>query len=64
VSLPGLPLRPGNYQWRVSLYDEGELVDAWHCAPDMIIGTKPMTHPSDAWQGILNIPFESRSQAI
>ena len=57
-SLPSLPLRPGVYSWQVSLYSEGNLLDDWHCVPDLIVATKPLSHPMDEWSGILNIPCE------
>lgn len=60
VDIAGLPLRPGVYYWQVSLHDEHGLVDYWHCAPEMIIGTEPVTHPDDRYQGILNVPWELR----
>jgi ABC-type polysaccharide/polyol phosphate transport system ATPase subunit len=56
--LPSLPLRPGAYQWRVSLYDETGLVDVWECVPDLLVATEPVTHPRDEWSGILNIPYQ------
>jgi lipopolysaccharide transport system ATP-binding protein len=56
--LPSLPLRPGPYTWRVSLYDEGSLVDFWDCTPEMLVTTAPVTHPKDEWAGFLNIPDE------
>jgi lipopolysaccharide transport system ATP-binding protein len=56
--LPTLPLKPGMYRWLVTLYDEGELVDSWNCTPEMLVATKPMTHPRDEWTGILNIPYQ------
>ena len=56
--LPFLPLRPGTYTWRVSLYDEYGLVDDWQCIPEMIVATIPLTHPRDEWAGLLNIPDE------
>lgn len=57
-SLPTLPLKPGMYNWRVSLYDETGLLDDWSCIPELLVSTQPVTHPSDAWTGILNIPYE------
>lgn len=56
--LPSLPLRPGPYTWRVSLYDENVLLDAWECAPEMLVATEPVTHAKDEWAGVLNIPAE------
>ena len=52
-----LPLRPGPYMWLVTLYDEGELVDWWDCVPDMIVATEVYQHPSDEWNGVLNLPI-------
>jgi lipopolysaccharide transport system ATP-binding protein len=57
-SLSSLPLKPGPYRLHVSLFNDGELVDSWHCVPDLIIGTEPLTHPLDEWQGVLNQPCE------
>jgi lipopolysaccharide transport system ATP-binding protein len=52
-----LPLRPGAYFWRVSLYDDQGLVDVWDCVPQLIVATQPVTHPRDEWAGLLNIPY-------
>jgi lipopolysaccharide transport system ATP-binding protein len=54
--LPSLPLRPGAYSWKVSLYDEHGMLDAWDCVPEMLVTTEPVTHPKDEWAGLLNIP--------
>jgi lipopolysaccharide transport system ATP-binding protein len=56
--LPSLPLRPGPYSWRVSLYDENGLLDAWDCVPEMLVATEPVTHSRDEWAGLLNIADE------
>jgi hypothetical protein len=56
--LPSLPLRPGVYSWRVTLFDELELLDDWDCVPQMIVSTEPATHWRDEWAGILNIPSQ------
>ena len=56
--LPSLPLRPGPYTWKVSLYDEHGLLDAWECVPEMLVVTEPVTHPKDEWAGMLNIPSQ------
>jgi lipopolysaccharide transport system ATP-binding protein len=63
--LPSLPLRPGPYTWRVSLFDEHGLLDDWQCVPEMLVATQPVTHPSDEWAGLLNIPeqFSVRSES-
>jgi len=51
-----LPLKPGPYRWRVSLYDEQKLVDVWNCCPDLLVDTEHHGHPYDDWAGLLNIP--------
>jgi lipopolysaccharide transport system ATP-binding protein len=56
--LPGLPLRPGPYIWRVSLYDDSDLLDVWDCSPEMKVCAQPVTHPRDEWAGVLNIPSQ------
>jgi lipopolysaccharide transport system ATP-binding protein len=57
-TLAMLPLRPGNYAWQVSLYEDGRLVDLWECVPDLVVATTPVTHPRDEWAGVLNIPYD------
>jgi lipopolysaccharide transport system ATP-binding protein len=53
-----LPLKPGPYNWRVTLFNEHERIDIWDCIPELMIGAKPQSHPFDEWAGILNIPSE------
>jgi ABC-type polysaccharide/polyol phosphate transport system ATPase subunit len=55
-TFPMLPLRPGPYTWHVSLHDEGQEVDNWECLPEMIVATAIHQHPSDEWNGIMNLP--------
>jgi lipopolysaccharide transport system ATP-binding protein len=55
-TFPMLPLRPGPYFWQVSLYEEGKEVDNWECLPEMIVATEVYQHPSDEWNGVLNLP--------
>jgi hypothetical protein len=55
---PVLPLRPGPYYWQVSLWDDIEQIDLWDCIPEMVIATEGHQHPSDEWNGILNVPCE------
>ena len=57
-TFPMLPLRPAPYSWLVSLYDDREEVDVWDCVPDMIVAVDVHQHPSDEWNGILNIPAQ------
>jgi ABC-type polysaccharide/polyol phosphate transport system ATPase subunit len=53
-----LPLKPGPYYWRVTLFDEFERLDMWDCMPELLVATTPRAHPRDEWAGILNIPSE------
>jgi len=55
-TFPSLPLRPGAYQWQVSLLDSEEIFDVWDCLPEMTIATESHQHHMDEWNGILNIP--------
>jgi len=61
-TFPMLPLRPGLYNWLVTLYEEGELLDWWHCGPEMIVSTESYQSTSDAWHGILNV--QSHFEAV
>jgi hypothetical protein len=49
-------MRPGAYQWQVSLWDNGDMLDSWDCVPDMTIATEIHQHHLDEWNGILNLP--------
>src|SRR5215467_2189857 len=58
----GLPLRPGSYQWQVSLWDENEQLDLWDCTPEMLIETEEHQHYLDEWNGVLNLASQFRHQ--
>jgi ABC-type polysaccharide/polyol phosphate transport system ATPase subunit len=55
-SFPTMPLKPGLYNWLVSLYDQSREVDVWSCVPEMAIATEIHQHLRDEWNGILNVP--------
>jgi ABC-type polysaccharide/polyol phosphate transport system ATPase subunit len=55
-SFPMLPLKPGIYQWQVSLWENSEMLDLWDCVPDMNIVTEIHQHRRDEWNGVLNLP--------
>jgi ABC-type polysaccharide/polyol phosphate transport system ATPase subunit len=55
---PTLPLKPGAYQWQVSLWDENKLLDMWDCRPEMNIATEQNQHYLDEWNGLLNVPTQ------
>jgi lipopolysaccharide transport system ATP-binding protein len=64
TTLPSLPLQPGVYSWRVSLYDSGGPIDDWDCVPPMFVSTVPQTHRLDEFRGVLNIPSEFTTQLL
>ena len=53
-----LPLRPGIYQWQVSFWEGGEMLDHWDSLPEMSIATEINQHYRDEWNGILNLTCE------
>jgi lipopolysaccharide transport system ATP-binding protein len=55
-SFPMLPLRPGLYEWQVSLWENGEILDLFDCVPEMNIATENYQHYMDEWNGVLNMP--------
>ena len=57
-SFPMLPLKPGIYQWQVSLWENSEVLDLWDCLPDLNIATENHQHHKDEWNGIMNLPCE------
>jgi lipopolysaccharide transport system ATP-binding protein len=63
-SFPVLPIRPGSYQWQVSLWDGGEVLDLWDCAPEMLVATEGQQHYLDEWNGILNLPTNFSLQGV
>jgi hypothetical protein len=32
--------------------------------PDLLLATTPVSHPDDAWQGVLNLPTNFRVRAV
>jgi ABC-type polysaccharide/polyol phosphate transport system ATPase subunit len=62
--LPSLPLKPGIYHWQMSIWEGGKCLDQWTGVPDLIVGTKPITHAQEQWQGLLNSPWEFQVQHV
>ncbi len=54
-SFPHLPLRPGIYQWQVSIWEDGRRLDQWDALPELNIATEGYQHRLDEWSGVLNI---------
>jgi ABC-type polysaccharide/polyol phosphate transport system ATPase subunit len=69
VTLPYLPLRPGTYTILCSLFNGGnnltggKILEVWNAVPLLAVDTLPLSHPQDAWAGILNIPAELKLAA-
>jgi hypothetical protein len=66
-TFPMMPIRPGPYSWKVSLYEMSggrEEIDAWECAPDMTVATESYQHHWDVWSGALNIPSKFEINAL
>jgi hypothetical protein len=63
-SFASLPLRPGAYQWQVSLWDDNEMLDSWDASPEMQIATEQHQHHLDEWNGVLNIPSEFKQSEL
>lgn len=53
-----LPLRPGNYSWFVSLWEDQRKIEELHCFPPLVIATPSHMHPSEHLQGVLNLEHE------
>lgn len=62
VRLPSLPIRPGIYAIACSLYNGGNnmtgglLLEAWSAVPFLYVDAPPLSHPQDAWAGVLDLP--------
>jgi len=63
-TIPGLPLRPGAYFWRVNLWADDEEIDTWDATPELLITTQPVTHSMDEWAGVLNVPYKLEIQRL
>ena len=66
-TFPMLPIRPGPYNWAVSLYEMyggREEIDAWECAPDMSVASENHQHQFDVWNGVLNMPSKFEINAL
>ena len=60
-TLPYLPLKPGPYNWYMTLHDSypaGQELDEWYALPLLYISTMPNAHPREHLQSILNIPWD------
>lgn len=53
--LPGLPIRPGAYQWAVAMWDGLDLIFNGSLMPELLITTAPISQPRDEFVGLLNL---------
>ncbi len=56
--LESLPLKPGAYQWLVSIYDERANLDFNYLVPELQISTSPLSTAPDDWAGLLNLSWQ------
>jgi len=57
-SFSSLPLMPGAYFWKISLYDTYEFIDSSFLTPELHINTKSYTNTNDDMTGLLNISYK------
>lgn len=61
LTLERLPIRPGNYSLRFSLFNHGNnlnggtIVENWHALPQLSVNSEHYGHPQEQWAGTLNI---------
>ncbi len=64
MTVPFLPLKPGIYWLRGSLFNrggnlsEGELVERWVSSEPLVVDAPPRAHSQERWSGLLNIPAQ------
>ena len=63
LSVDSMPLKPGHYRWKVSIWEYSKMLDLWDAPTELLVATDPATHWIDQWAGVLNIPakFETRA---
>jgi lipopolysaccharide transport system ATP-binding protein len=62
--LPTLPIKPGEYRWKVGIYDGRKWTDPWWALPALMVGTKPLLNSSDEFMGILNLPCDMEIRTL
>jgi len=62
-SIATMPLKPGHYRWKVSIWEYSKMLDLWDAPTELLVATDPVTHWIDQWAGVMNIPakFETRA---
>lgn len=62
--LPGLPVRPGVYQWFISLWDSGKRVFTEHLYPELIVATQDYSGDYSGPKGVVNLPCDIHIKAL
>jgi ABC-type polysaccharide/polyol phosphate transport system ATPase subunit len=52
-----LPIKPGAYQWLVTLFEDQVTLDTHVCVPELIVSTIPTGHRRDECAGVLNLRY-------
>ena len=61
LTLERLPIKPGNYSLRFSLFNRGNnlnggtMVENWHALPRLVVNSEYYGHPQEQWAGTLNV---------
>lgn len=55
---PLLPLLPGSYQWRISLYNGENLIEKWHGVPLLQVESPKHVHSLFTNRGVMQLPYK------
>lgn len=55
---PLLPLLPGSYQWRISLYDNSTLIEKWYGVPLLQVESPTGNRSLFLEQGVMQLPYK------
>lgn len=61
-SLKSMPLKPGHYRWKVSIWEYSKMLDLWDSTTELLVATDPVTHWIDHFAGVMNIPARFETQ--
>jgi lipopolysaccharide transport system ATP-binding protein len=70
LEVPSLPIRPGAYSLVCTLFNQGnnlnggDLLERWIAVPRLLVDAPPLSHPQDAWAGVLNIPASLKVHGV
>lgn len=58
IRLGALPVRPGLYYWRATLFSDRVQLEDWHGVPPLVVSAEQVSHSRDQWMGLLNVSGE------